>query len=58
VATVHELCRGEVRRERSSGIDEGLAMVASPRETYLIDVLRAAEARWRKMIEDAGIKVE
>jgi hypothetical protein len=33
-------------------------MVASPRETYLTDVLRAAEARWRKMIEDAGIKVE
>jgi hypothetical protein len=40
------------------GFDEGQAMVASPLGTNSIDVLRAREARRRKMIKDAGIKVE
>jgi hypothetical protein len=33
-------------------------MMASPRGTNSIDLLRAAEARWREMTKDAGIKVE
>jgi hypothetical protein len=40
------------------GFDEGQAMVASPLGTNSIDALRAREARRRKMIKDAGIKVE
>ncbi len=40
------------------GVDEGLGTAARPRGTNPIDVLRAAETRRRKMIEDAGCKVE
>jgi hypothetical protein len=40
------------------GLDARLGTVASPSGTNSIDVSRAAEARRRKLIEDAGIKVE
>jgi tripartite-type tricarboxylate transporter receptor subunit TctC len=37
------------------GVNEGLVMVASPPEA-LDRYVRGEEARWRKVIEDAGIK--
>jgi tripartite-type tricarboxylate transporter receptor subunit TctC len=39
------------------GVNEGLIMVAEPPEA-LDRYFRGEEARWRKVIEDAGIKVE
>src|SRR3981189_365546 len=39
------------------GVNEGLVMVASPPET-LDRYFNVEEARWRKVIQDAGIKVE
>ncbi|WP_244562055.1 tripartite tricarboxylate transporter substrate binding protein [Bradyrhizobium lablabi] len=39
------------------GVNEGLVMVARPPEE-LDRYFRGEEARWRKVIEDAGIKVE
>jgi tripartite-type tricarboxylate transporter receptor subunit TctC len=39
------------------GVNEGLVMVAQPPQE-LDRYLRGEEARWRKVIEDAGIKVE
>jgi tripartite-type tricarboxylate transporter receptor subunit TctC len=39
------------------GVNEGLVMVARPPEE-LERYFRGEEARWRKVIEDAGIKVE
>jgi tripartite-type tricarboxylate transporter receptor subunit TctC len=39
------------------GVNEGLVMVAQPPEE-LDRYFRGEEARWRKVIEDAGIKVE
>jgi tripartite-type tricarboxylate transporter receptor subunit TctC len=39
------------------GVNEGLVMVASPPE-QLDRYVRGEEARWRKVIEDAGIKPE
>jgi tripartite-type tricarboxylate transporter receptor subunit TctC len=39
------------------GVNEGLVMVASPPEA-LDRYVRGEEARWRKVIEDAGIKPE
>ena len=39
------------------GVNEGLAMVARPPEE-LDRYVRGEEARWRKVIEDAGIKIE
>jgi tripartite-type tricarboxylate transporter receptor subunit TctC len=39
------------------GVNEGLVMVASPPEE-LDRYVRGEEARWRKVIEDAGIKIE
>jgi tripartite-type tricarboxylate transporter receptor subunit TctC len=39
------------------GVNEGLVMVASPPE-HLDRYVRGEEARWRKVIEDAGIKPE
>ena len=39
------------------GVNEGLVMVARPPEE-LERYLRGEEARWRKVIQDAGIKVE
>ena len=42
---------------RKLGVNEGLVMVAGPPQE-LDSYLRGEEARWRKVIEDAGIKVE
>jgi tripartite-type tricarboxylate transporter receptor subunit TctC len=42
---------------RRLGVNEGLVMVARPPEE-LDRYFRGEEARWRKVIEDAGIKVE
>lgn len=39
------------------GVNEGLVMVARPPE-QLDRYVRGEEARWRKVIEDAGIKIE
>jgi tripartite-type tricarboxylate transporter receptor subunit TctC len=39
------------------GVNEGLVMIAAPPQE-LDRYLRGEEARWRKVIEDAGIKVE
>jgi tripartite-type tricarboxylate transporter receptor subunit TctC len=39
------------------GVNEGLVMVAQPPEA-LDRYLRGEEERWRKVIEDAGIKIE
>jgi len=39
------------------GVNEGLVMVARPPEE-LERYFRGEEARWRKVIQDAGIKVE
>src|SRR5450432_1138623 len=39
------------------GVNEGLVMVARPPEE-LDRYVRGEEARWRKVIEDAGIKIE
>jgi tripartite-type tricarboxylate transporter receptor subunit TctC len=39
------------------GVNEGLIMVAQP-PGELDRYLRGEEARWRKVIEEAGIKVE
>jgi tripartite-type tricarboxylate transporter receptor subunit TctC len=39
------------------GVNEGLVMVAQPPEDF-DRYVRGEEARWRKVIEDAGIKVE
>jgi tripartite-type tricarboxylate transporter receptor subunit TctC len=39
------------------GVNEGLVMIAQPPQE-LDRYLRGEEARWRKVIEDAGIKVE
>jgi tripartite-type tricarboxylate transporter receptor subunit TctC len=39
------------------GVDEGLVMVAQPPEA-LDRYLRGEEERWRKVIQDAGIKIE
>jgi tripartite-type tricarboxylate transporter receptor subunit TctC len=39
------------------GVNEGLFMVARPPEE-LDRYFRGQEARWRKVIQDAGIKVE
>jgi tripartite-type tricarboxylate transporter receptor subunit TctC len=39
------------------GVNEGLVMVASPPEAF-DRYVRGEEARWRKVIEDAGIKPE
>jgi tripartite-type tricarboxylate transporter receptor subunit TctC len=39
------------------GVNEGLVMIARPPEE-LDRYVRGEEARWRKVIEDAGIKVE
>jgi tripartite-type tricarboxylate transporter receptor subunit TctC len=39
------------------GVNEGLVMVAEPPEA-LDRYLRGEEERWRKVIEDAGIKIE
>jgi tripartite-type tricarboxylate transporter receptor subunit TctC len=39
------------------GVNEGLTVVAAPPQE-LDRYLRGEEARWRKVIEDAGIKVE
>jgi tripartite-type tricarboxylate transporter receptor subunit TctC len=39
------------------GVNEGLVMVAAPPQE-LDRYLRGEEARWRKVIQDAGIKVE
>jgi tripartite-type tricarboxylate transporter receptor subunit TctC len=38
-------------------VNEGLVMVARPPEE-LDRYVRGEEGRWRKVIEDAGIKVE
>jgi tripartite-type tricarboxylate transporter receptor subunit TctC len=42
---------------RRLGVNEGLVMVAQPPEA-LDRYLRGEEERWRKVIEDAGIKIE
>jgi tripartite-type tricarboxylate transporter receptor subunit TctC len=42
---------------RKLGVNEGLVMIAAPPQE-LDRYLRGEEARWRKVIEDAGIKVE
>jgi len=42
---------------RRLGVNEGLAMIARPPEE-LDRYVRGEEARWRKVIEDAGIKIE
>jgi tripartite-type tricarboxylate transporter receptor subunit TctC len=42
---------------RKLGVNEGLVMVAEPPEA-LDRYFNVEEARWRKVIEDAGIKVE
>lgn len=39
------------------GVNEGLVMVARP-PVELDRYFRSEEARWRKVIEDAGIKIE
>ena len=39
------------------GVNEGLVMVAQPPEA-LDRYLRGEEERWRKVIQDAGIKIE
>ena len=39
------------------GVNEGLVMVAAP-PAELDRYFRGEEARWRKVIEDAGIKAE
>jgi tripartite-type tricarboxylate transporter receptor subunit TctC len=39
------------------GVNEGLVMVAKPPEA-LDRYFAGEEARWRKVIQDAGIKVE
>jgi tripartite-type tricarboxylate transporter receptor subunit TctC len=39
------------------GVNEGLVMIAAPPQE-LDRYLRGEEARWRKVIEDAGIKME
>jgi tripartite-type tricarboxylate transporter receptor subunit TctC len=39
------------------GVNEGLVMVAQPPEA-LDTYFRGEEERWRKVIQDAGIKVE
>jgi tripartite-type tricarboxylate transporter receptor subunit TctC len=39
------------------GVNEGLVMVAQP-PAELDRYVRGEEARWRKVIEDAGIKAE
>ena len=39
------------------GVNEGLVMVARPPEE-LDRYFRGEEERWRKVIEDAGIKIE
>jgi tripartite-type tricarboxylate transporter receptor subunit TctC len=42
---------------RRLGVNEGLVMVAGPPEE-LDRYVRGEEARWRRVIEDAGIKIE
>jgi tripartite-type tricarboxylate transporter receptor subunit TctC len=42
---------------RRLGVNEGLVMIARPPEE-LDRYVRGEEARWRKVIEDAGIKIE
>jgi tripartite-type tricarboxylate transporter receptor subunit TctC len=42
---------------RKLAVNEGLVMIASPPEA-LEDYFQAEEARWRKVIQDAGIKAE
>ena len=39
------------------GVNEGLVMVARP-PAELDRYVRGEEARWRKVIEDAGIRIE
>jgi tripartite-type tricarboxylate transporter receptor subunit TctC len=39
------------------GVNEGLVLIAAPPQE-LDRYLRGEEARWRRVIEDAGIKVE
>jgi tripartite-type tricarboxylate transporter receptor subunit TctC len=42
---------------RRLGVNEGLVMVAGAPEEF-DRYLRGEEERWRKLIEDAGIKIE
>ncbi len=42
---------------RRLGVNEGLVMIAGPPEE-LDRYVRGEEARWRKVIEDAAIKIE
>jgi tripartite-type tricarboxylate transporter receptor subunit TctC len=59
IARLNKSAANAVQSEafKKLGVNEGLVMVARPPEDF-DRYVRGEEARWRKVIEDAGIKVE
>jgi tripartite-type tricarboxylate transporter receptor subunit TctC len=59
IARLNQSAANAVQSEafKKLGVNEGLVMVARPPEDF-DRYVRGEEARWRKVIEDAGIKVE